>query len=63
MLLTYDQNKRPTAEQALQHPWIKDQIKKESKADSNVAIESLKNMVKFKADQTMKSASYAFMAA
>jgi len=62
-LLTYDQNKRPSVEQALNHAWLKEATKSDFKSDTNVAIDALKNMHKFKADQTMKSASYTFMAA
>jgi calcium-dependent protein kinase len=59
-LLTYDQDKRPTAEQILQHPWITELSNIE--IDESAALGALNNLKGFRADQTLKAATYAFIA-
>lgn len=59
-LLTYEQDKRPTAEMALQHPWI--QELSHVALDASVALGALDNLKCFRADQTLKAATYAFIA-
>ena len=59
-LLTYDVDKRPSAEQVLQHPWI---IKMSSQqVDSSMAMGALTNLKSFRADQKLKQATFAFIA-
>jgi calcium-dependent protein kinase len=59
-LLTYDQEQRPSASASLQHKWITDLA--ETKVDENVAIHALNNLKTFRADETMKQATYAYIA-
>ena len=59
-LLTYEQDKRPTAEMALQHPWI--QELSHVALDASMALGALDNLKGFRADQTLKAATYAFIA-
>ena len=59
-LLTYEQDKRPTAEMALQHPWI--QELSHVALDASVALGALDNLKGFRADQTLKAATYSFIA-
>ena len=47
-LLTYDPEKRPSAEQALKHPWIAEMSA--STVDAQVAIGALTNLKSFRAD-------------
>jgi calcium-dependent protein kinase len=58
-LLTYDQEKRPSAEEAIQHPWLI----KFAKATLNdtVALEALENLKGFQVQQTLKAATFAFI--
>jgi len=58
-MLTFDQDRRPTAEQLLLHPWIADQI---NTVDESVCISSLDNLKNFKAGVAMKQSTYAFIA-
>ena len=62
-LLTKDQNKRPTAEIALQHPWIQqaNQATKEN-VSNDVAMSALTNLQNFNAQSKLKQATYAFIA-
>lgn len=60
-LLTYDPEKRPSAEDALRHPWITEMSA--STVDSSVALGALANLKSFRADQKLKQATYAFIAA
>jgi len=47
-LLTVEQEKRPTAEMALQHPWIKELS--HVAIDSSMAVGALNNLKGFRAD-------------
>jgi calcium-dependent protein kinase len=62
-LLTKEQDKRPSAEQALQHPWIKNatQAQKDS-VSQDVAMGALSNLKSFNADSKLKQATFAFIA-
>lgn len=59
-LLTYDIDARPSAELALQHPWISEMS--QTQVDSSVAIGALSNLKTFRADQKLKQATFAFIA-
>jgi calcium-dependent protein kinase len=59
-LLTYEVDKRPSAEQALQHPWITEFSSQQ--VDSNLAVGALSNLKNFRADQKLKQATFAFIA-
>lgn len=60
-LLTLDQEKRPSAADALKHPWITELSKIE--VDESLTLGALGNLKSFKAESTMKQATYAFIAA
>ncbi len=59
-LLTYDPEKRPDAEKALQHPWITELST--VALDESLALGALDNLKGFRADQTLKAATFAFIA-
>ena len=59
-LLTYDMNARPSAEDALHDPWIEEQAVLQ--VDEGLAINALDNLKDFKADVTLKQATFAFIA-
>lgn len=59
-LLTYDPEKRPSAQQTLQHPWITEMS--QSTVDANLAVGALSNLKTFRADQKLKQATFAFIA-
>ena len=62
-LLTRDQDKRPSAEEALTHQWIQqaNEAQKESvKAD--VAVSALTNLQSFNAQSKLQQATFAFIA-
>ncbi len=59
-LLTYDVDQRPSAEDALKHPWITDSV--QHTVDTNVAMGALSNLKTFRADQKLKQATFAFIA-
>lgn len=59
-LLTYDCDQRPSAEAALQHPWITEMSSQA--VDSSVAMGALTNLKTFRADQKLKQATFAFIA-
>lgn len=60
-MLTFDPSDRISAEDALQHPWIKNFATKE-KIDQQIATRSLANLKNFKGHQKLKSAALAFIA-
>jgi len=59
-LLTYDPEKRIDAETAMNDPWI--QKNSAVSVDSNIIKGALDNLKGFKADQTLKAATFAFIA-
>lgn len=59
-LLTYDPEARPSAEDALRHPWITEMSS--AAVDANVAMGALSNLKTFRADQKLKQATFAFIA-
>jgi calcium-dependent protein kinase len=62
-LLTLDQDKRPSAEQALQHPWIVEANKlTTANLQSDVAMNALNNLQNFNANSKLQQATYAFIA-
>jgi len=62
-LLTKDQNKRPTAAEALNHPWIQQALEHAvQNVSSDVAISALTNLSNFNARSKLKQATYAFIA-
>lgn len=65
-LLSYEPNNRPTAEQALQHPWLQNSRKRVSSAFKKRATDStrsyLNNLKNFNATSKLKQATCAFIA-
>jgi calcium-dependent protein kinase len=59
-LLTYDTKMRPSASEALQHPWITEMSKQT--VDMTIAVGALNNLKIFRADQKLKQATFAFIA-
>jgi calcium-dependent protein kinase len=59
-LLTYNPEERPSAQQALQHPWITELATLQ--VDENLAMSALDNLSRFNSDVTLKQATYAFIA-
>lgn len=59
-LLTYKQEERPSAADALQHPWIVELAT--IAVDDSAALSALDNLKNFKVDSTMKQATFAFIA-
>jgi calcium-dependent protein kinase len=59
-LLTYRPDERPSAEQALQHPWLTELATLQ--VDEALAMNALDNLNKFNSDVTLKQATYAFIA-
>ena len=59
-LMTYDPNVRPTAQQCLQHKWIAEGA--ETALDEKVSLNALNNLKTFRADETLKQATYAYIA-
>jgi calcium-dependent protein kinase len=60
-LLTYDPEKRPSAEAMLQHPWLQDMLKS-AHVDETLAHGALANLKNFRADYKLKQATYAYIA-
>ena len=66
-LLEYDPKDRPTAEEALQHPWIQEcrvassQRLKQRDSVNKRAMEALNNLERFHAQCKLKQATYAFI--
>jgi len=59
-LLTYDPEKRPSAEKMISHPWITELS--QTTVDTNLAMGALSNLKTFRADQKLKQATFAFIA-
>ena len=59
-LLTYDQDQRISAEEALKHPWIVEMSS--LTVDQSVAVGALSNLKSFRAEQKLKQATFAFIA-
>jgi len=59
-LLTFKQEDRPSAQEALAHPWITELSA--IQVDESMALGALNNLKDFRADQTLKQATYAFIA-
>ena len=59
-LLTYDMTARPSAAVCLQHRWLTELAN--SAVEESLAISALDNLQGFKADVTLKQATYAFIA-
>ena len=59
-LMIYDPKNRPTAEQALKHPWLVEM----SSVEINEKFEhdALENLRNFRADKTLQKISYSFIA-
>jgi hypothetical protein len=58
-----DQNKRPSAAQALTHPWIVEANKlTTANLQSDVAMNALSNLQNFNANSKLQQATYAFIA-
>lgn len=60
MLLTYNPEERPSAEQALQHPWLQELATLQ--VDETMAVKALDNLGKFRSDVTLKQATFSFIA-
>ena len=58
--MIYDPKNRPTAEQALKHPWLVEM----SSVEINEKFEhdALENLRNFRADKTLQKISYSFIA-
>jgi len=59
-LLTYDAEARPSACDALKHPWITELATLQ--VDEALAMNALDNLSRFNSDVTLKQATYAFIA-
>ena len=59
-LLTYDAEARPSAGDALKHPWITELATLQ--VDEALAMNALDNLSRFNSDVTLKQATYAFIA-
>lgn len=55
-LLTFSPEERPNADQALIHPWILDNAKKQIKKEAEDSLEG------YRADQKLKAATFTFIA-
>jgi len=60
LLLTYNPEERPSAEQALTHPWITELA--QLQVDETMAMSALDNLSRFNSDVTLKQATYSFIA-
>ena len=62
-LLTKEQDKRPTAAEALQHPWIANaQQAQKDAVNQDMAVATLNNLKNFNSSSKLKQATYAFIA-
>ena len=59
-LLTYNPEERPSAAEALTHPWITELATLQ--VDEALAMSALDNLGKFNSDVTLKQATYSFIA-
>mmetsp|Transcript_38780 Transcript_38780/g.44119 ORF Transcript_38780/g.44119 Transcript_38780/m.44119 type:complete len:494 (-) Transcript_38780:360-1841(-) len=59
-MLTYNPAERITAEQALQHPWIKEND--DTTVDNKVAISGLNKLKSFRAEQKLQQATLTYIA-
>ena len=59
-LLTYSPEERPSAADALTHPWLTELATLQ--VDEQLAMNALDNLSKFNSDVTLKQATYAFIA-
>ena len=59
-LLTYRAEDRPSAAEALKHPWITELS--HMQLDTKIALDALDNLKDFKVEQTLKQATFAFIA-
>lgn len=59
-LLTYNPEERPSAKDALKHPWITELANLQ--VDETLAVNALDNLGRFNSDVTLKQATYAFIA-
>lgn len=60
-LLEYNPEKRPTAEQALNNPWIKNLTENEEEVNRKIAIDALLNLRKFRIHNKMQHAVWIFV--
>ena len=61
-LLLMDVDKRPSAEEALNHPWIKEADKlMQNNVSPDEAKNALKNLTNFHNQSKLKQATYAFI--
>ena len=60
-LLTYDFNKRPTAEQSLNNPWLVRMLISDAAEDNILSENIILNMNKFHSAVTLQKASLAFI--
>lgn len=61
-LLTYNSQKRPTAEAAMNNPWLVNMIKNENTEDNALDHNIIGNMMKFQSVLSLQKASLAFIA-
>ncbi len=59
-LLIYEPRQRPSAADALQHPWLASHASLQ--VDETMAMNALDNLQKFNSDVTLKMATYSFIA-
>jgi len=59
-LLTFDVSKRPTAEDAINHPWIKEMSV--TTVSTAIVNDAFTNLRSFRADVKLKAATYSFIA-
>lgn len=61
-LLSYEASKRPTAEQALNNPWLVKMLASDESVDNNLGENIVNNMLKFHSTVTLQKASLAYIA-
>ena len=54
--------KRPSAQEALKHPWIQQANEKFNNVSNDLAVSALSNLQNFNARSKLKQATYAFIA-